>query len=308
MLRLVNNKLVSNFDLVGDVFAADLVGAETQGAALLGTGGALAPADGTVALGVEVARRVAESATLLLVLVADQGRASTTVVRALGARDTNVGHALGAVRGADAAADGVEFLVALGEPEVAPHLAAGALMHLTGTSAVSIRFVAVGTVVTEASLVGGAVLPADGANASEAILASVVAKSTVLLLASRAVGEGLASSAAIGLLPAGVGHVCVVVVVVVVVDRCAIVVLLGVGQGLLGVVREVRHVVLALVARVVTLVGHGVIVDTVETAMVVRAVIEVGAVVVGVVVAVLDLVVSIVEVRIVVHLDVLGGV
>lgn len=54
--------------------------------------------------------------------------------------------------------------------------------------------------------------------------------------------------------------------------------------------------------------GHGVVVLSVETSVVVRAVVEVFRVVVGVMVTVLHLVVSVVVVGVVVHLDVLGGV
>ena len=74
----------------------------------------------------------------------------------------------------------MEVVVALGVPERAPFLAADALVHLTGTTAIGIRFVAVGTVVTEASVVW-AVLPADGADTRVAILTVGVAESTVLL-------------------------------------------------------------------------------------------------------------------------------
>ena len=61
----------------------------------------------------------------------------------------------------------------------------------------------------------------------------------------------------------------------VVVDGCTVVVLLGVSEGLLGLVGEVRHVLLILVVRVVALVSQRVVVVTVETAVVVGAIIEV---------------------------------
>lgn len=61
----------------------------------------------------------------------------------------------------------------------------------------------------------------------------------------------------------------------VVVDGCTVVVLLGVSERLLGLVGEVRHVLLILVVRVVALMSERVVVVTVETAVVVGAIIEV---------------------------------
>lgn len=61
----------------------------------------------------------------------------------------------------------------------------------------------------------------------------------------------------------------------VVVDGCTVVVLLGVSERLLGLVGEVRHVLLILVVRVVALVSKRIVVMTMETAVVVGAVIEV---------------------------------
>ena len=90
-----------------------------------------------------------------------------------------------------------------------------------------------------------------------------------------------------------------------VVNRCSIIVLLSVRQRLLGMVREVRHVLLILVVRVVSLVGQWVVILAVDASMVVRAVIEVLRVVGGVVVTVLHLVMSVVMVGVVVHGDVL---
>ena len=62
----------------------------------------------------------------------------------------------------------MEVLVALGVPESTPLFAALALVHLTGTTAISIRLVAVCAVVAEACIVR-AVLPADWTNARVAI-------------------------------------------------------------------------------------------------------------------------------------------
>lgn len=85
VLGRVDDELVGNLDLVGDVLTADLVRSETEGAAHLGASGALTPANGTATRGLVVARGVTESTTLLLILVADQLAASSTVVGALGA-------------------------------------------------------------------------------------------------------------------------------------------------------------------------------------------------------------------------------
>jgi hypothetical protein len=251
-----------------------------------------------------LAGRVAEGSRLDLVLVAGQRSASSAAVGVLGARDADIGHASGAVRGADAAANVVEAFMALGVPEGAPLLAVATLVNLTGTTTVGIRLVAVGTVITEATVVR-AVLPADGTDTGEAILTVGVAEGAILLLVIRAGGERLASSAAIGLLPAGVGHISVVVVVMEVVNGGAIVVLLGVSERLLGVVGEVRHVLLILVVRVVSLVSERIVVHSMETTVMVGAVIEVFGVVVGVVMSVLHLVMGIVVIGVVVHSDVL---
>ena len=91
--------------------------------------------------------------------------------------------------------------MARGVPERAPLFAALALMNLTGSTAVSIRLVAVCTVVAEAD-VAWAVLPADWANTAVAFLAVRVAKSTILLMIFGAGRERLAGRATVGLLPA----------------------------------------------------------------------------------------------------------
>ena len=74
----------------------------------------------------------------------------------------------------------MEFLVTLGVPEGAPLLAANALVDLACAAAISIRLVAVGAIVREASVVG-AVLPADGADSRVAFLTVGVAEGAVLL-------------------------------------------------------------------------------------------------------------------------------
>ena len=81
----------------------------------------------------------------------------------------------------------MEAIVALGVPEVAPLFAVrSALMHLTGASTVGIGLVTVGTVVAETGVMR-AILPADWANAREAIFAVIEAEGTVLFFASWAV-------------------------------------------------------------------------------------------------------------------------
>ncbi len=95
----------------------------------------------------------------------------------------------------------MEFVVALWIPKSTPFLAALALVNLTSASAIGIGLVAVGTVITEATVMR-AVLPADGTDTGESVLAVGVAESAILLLVLGAGRERLASSAAISLLPA----------------------------------------------------------------------------------------------------------
>ena len=68
----------------------------------------------------------------------------------------------------------MEFVVTRRVPEGAPLFAASALVHLTSSTAIGIRFVAVCAVVTE-SIVMWAVLPANGTDSIEARLAVGVA-------------------------------------------------------------------------------------------------------------------------------------
>ena len=96
----------------------------------------------------------------------------------------------------------MEALVALGVVEVTPLLATwAALVNLTSTSAIGIRLVAVGSIVTEFRIVW-AVLPANGTDSREAFLAVIEAKSSILLLTGGAVRQGLSSSATSRFLPA----------------------------------------------------------------------------------------------------------
>ena len=74
-------------------------------------------------------------------------------------------------------------------------------MHLASTSAISIRLVAIVTIITEA-FISGAVLPTDGTKARVAILTVRVAKGTNLFFIVLAGGERLTSCAAISLFPA----------------------------------------------------------------------------------------------------------
>ena len=71
------------------------------------------------------------------------------------------------------------------------------------------------------------------------------------------------------------GNISVVIVMVIVVNWSTIIVLFGVGKRFLGVMSEVRYMFLIFIVRVLSLVGHWVIVFTVKTTMVVRAIIEV---------------------------------
>ena len=302
----INDELVGDLDLFGDVLAANFVFTETQSAAFLRSSGALTPANGADTVSAVLASRVAQSAAELLVRAAGQLAAMLATVRVLGAGDANISHSRGAIGRANAASNGVETVVAFRVPESSPFLAVrSTLVHLASTTAVSVRLVAVGTVVTEA-LVVGAVLPADRTDARVASLARSEAESAILLQLLWTGAKRLARSAARGFLPARVRHIGVVVVVMEVVDGSAIVVLLGVGQGLLGVLGEVRHVGLVFVVAVVALVRQGVVVRAVDAAVVVGAVVEVLRVVVGVVVAMLHLVVGVVVVAVVVHRQVLG--
>lgn len=80
MLGSIDHELECDFNFVGDVLAADLVLAEAESTALARLGRALAPADGTNAVGVVLAGWVAKCAALFLILVADQRSASRAAV------------------------------------------------------------------------------------------------------------------------------------------------------------------------------------------------------------------------------------
>ena len=81
-----------------------------------------------------------------------------------------------------------------------------------------------------------------------------------------------------------------------VMNRCAIVVLLSVGERLFRLMGEVRHMLLVLVVRVVSPLFHWVFVLAVDATVMERTVIEVLTIIVGIVVAVLHLVMCVVVV------------
>ena len=66
------------------------------------------------------------------------------------------------------------------------------------TTTVCLGFIAEGTVITEPRLT---VLPADGAHSVEALPAPGVAQGAVLLLIGRAVGDHLADTSSVSILP-----------------------------------------------------------------------------------------------------------
>jgi len=73
VLSGINNKLEGNLHFVSNVFAADLILAEAECAALLGASWASSPADGANTIGTVLARCVAESTTRFLVFMTGQG-------------------------------------------------------------------------------------------------------------------------------------------------------------------------------------------------------------------------------------------
>lgn len=122
-------------------------------------------------------------------------------------------------------------------------------MHLTSTSAVSIRLVAIGAIIMEA-LIFGAVLPADWTNTRVAILAVRVAQGTIFFFIVCTRGERLTRCTAVSLFPARVRHISVMIIVLEVMDRCAIVILLGVSKRLFRGMGEAWHILLVIVVWV----------------------------------------------------------
>ena len=79
----------------------------------------------------------------------------------------------------------MEAFMAFRVPKSTVFLAVCTLMNLTSTAAISIGFVAIGTIVVEASVVR-AVLPADRTDSAVVLLTLRVAEGSILLLALRA--------------------------------------------------------------------------------------------------------------------------
>ena len=178
--------MVCNLDLIGDIFAANLIHTETKSTALPSSRRAFAPTEGSDTCSSVVAMWIAQSSTLFLILAAFEGLADLAAIGMLRTGDTNVRHAFRTVRRADAASDIMEARVALDVPEVSPFLTVwSTVVNLTGSSTVGIGLVAVGTIVTELFTLG-AVLPADGANTRITTITVVIAEGTILLLVLRA--------------------------------------------------------------------------------------------------------------------------
>ena len=194
--------MVGNLDLIGDIFAANLIHTETESTALTSTRWACAPTEGSDTFSSVVATWIAQSSTLFLTLVALERTASLTAIGMLRTGDTNVSHAIRTVRRANATSDVMEARVALDVPEVSPFLTVwSTVVNLTGSSSVGIWLVAVGTIVTEL-FTCGAVLPADWANTRITITTVVIAEGSILLLFIRAGRKRFSSCAAGHFLPA----------------------------------------------------------------------------------------------------------
>lgn len=95
----------------------------------------------------------------------------------------------------------MESVVALWIPESTPLFATSALVNLTGTATISIRLVAVSSIITEFRVLW-AVLPANWTDSGVTVLAVRIAESSILLLVSWAGRKRLSSGAAVSLLPA----------------------------------------------------------------------------------------------------------
>jgi hypothetical protein len=104
----------------------------------------------------------------------------------------------------------VKVSSAFGIPDEAPLLAATDILivivaraltpkGISNTATVRLRLEAESAIITEAR---GAILPADGADTIKILPALRIAESSVLLLALSAIGDNLADSTAIGILPA----------------------------------------------------------------------------------------------------------
>ena len=194
--------MVGNLDLVGDIFAADLIHAKAKSAAFASRRRAFAPTERSDTLSSVFARWIAQSSTLFLVLVALKGLSDLAAISMLRTRDTNVGHTLRAIRRADAASDIVEAWVALDIPEVSPFLTVwSTVVNLTGSSSVGIGLVTVSTIVTECFILG-AVLPAYRTHTRVSFITGVIAEGSILLFVLRAGRQRFSSCATGHLFPA----------------------------------------------------------------------------------------------------------
>ena len=176
----------------------------------------------------------------------------------------------------------MEVIVALRIEEVTPLFAVlSAVVNFTSTSTIGIRLVTVCSVVTEAALLW-AVLPADWTNAREASLTFFIAEGTVLLHTIGAIRERFSLGTTSSFLPARVGDVGVMVISLEVVDGSTIVIFLSVSQRLLRVMSELGNVFLVIIWVKMRSSDHWVIVSTMESTMVKRAIIEMLLIIVGV--------------------------
>jgi len=180
VLSGIYSKLECDLYLIGDVLAADFILAKAERTALFGGGRAFAPANGTNTFDAVGAGRITKSSAKYFIFFASQWSTRGAAVRALSARNSNISHTSRAVWGADATANSMEALVALGVPESAPFLATVTAVYLASTSSISIGFVAISTIVTEL-LIFRAVLPADRANSRVSSFARFEAKCSILL-------------------------------------------------------------------------------------------------------------------------------
>ena len=124
--------MVSNLDLVGDIFAANLIHAKAKSTTFTSRRRAFAPTERSDTFRSMLARWIAQGSTLFLILVALKGFANFTAIGMLSTRDTNISHTTRTVRRANAASHVVEAWVALDIPEVSPFLTVGStIVNLT---------------------------------------------------------------------------------------------------------------------------------------------------------------------------------
>jgi hypothetical protein len=139
---------------------------------------ATTPANGTNTIGVVLALVVAKSSVVFLIAGAAKNLTSSATVRVLVTRNADIGHAVLAIRGTDAAAKVVEAFVTNGVPKETPLFAVVTLGCWANTTTVGVRLSTVSSVITE---VGRAVLPADGTDTIVSISALRVAKPSILI-------------------------------------------------------------------------------------------------------------------------------